>query len=380
MQILEKILLATDFTKSNENAIESSIVMAKTFGSKIILLHVLPKDLGSEKAKLLLDRAAKSELNKLRERMNSEGVETDEPILEYGDHLDRIIYTSERIDANMILIGAGEKSKKEAVKLGTTALKIIQKSDKPVMVIQSGKYLDIKKIICPVDFSDESKRALDNAMIMARRFNAELIVLNVFDEAYDGPLTDLVEWVDHSSDLLERQKERFNLFLADFNLKDINWKKKIKRGDFAKIILKMIAKENVDLMVIGTSGRKGLSKFFIGSVTEKVIREVPCSFVTLKSENFIELKLSAQISDIEHHFNNAKQLVKDGMYKAAINEFRTCIKINELHVPSLKGIAMVYEILDDKENAEKYNQLARDVMSRIWDSKIEAEVRRFYNR
>jgi universal stress protein E len=379
MQILENILLATDFTKSNNNAIESAICLAKTFQSKIFILHVLPEDVGNEKAMQLLDYAAKRELESLKERIEKEGVETGELILEHGGHLDRIIRTSERINANLILIGAGENVKNKNFKLGTTAEKIIERSDKPVMVIQSGNYLDIKKIICPIDFSDESKRAIKNAITLAHRFNAELIILSAYEPAYKGPLHIDMPWADQDEKMKARHQANFSDFLDDVNFTGLTVKKMVRKGDFASIIFKTIEKENVDFMVIGATGRTGLGRFFTGSVTEKVIREVPCSFVTIKDENFIELKLSAQIKDIETHFENARQLVKDGMYEEALHTFKICLRINEMHIPSLNGLASVHGVLGNHEKAEKYNQLAKDVMSRIWDQKIEAEARKYFS-
>ena len=377
MQILEKILFATDFTQSNDNAIESAIRMSKTFHSKIVLVHVLPKDIGNKKAKALLDSAAHRELKKLQAHLNEKGAQTETPILEYGDHLDRIIKTSERIDANMILIGAGEKSKNETFRLGTTARRIIQKSDKPVMVIQGGKFSPIHNILCPVDFSEESKRALKNAMVMARRYDAELTILNAYDQTYKSTLTDLIDWDGLDETLLKKQTKSFDKFLVGLNLAGLKWTKKIERGDSAEIILKTIAEENTDLLVIGTTGRKGLSKFLIGSVTEKVIREVPCSFMTLKMEDLIAVKLEKEIKDIETHFGNAKQLVKDGMFKDALIEYNACLRINKMHTPSLNAMAFVYEFLGEKDQAEKYRYLAEYVTTTIANTKIEAEARRF---
>ena len=49
MEILENILVATDFSRSSENIVNSAMVLAKTFESKIILIHVLPDDIKNDK-------------------------------------------------------------------------------------------------------------------------------------------------------------------------------------------------------------------------------------------------------------------------------------------------------------------------------------------
>ena len=56
----------------------------------------------------------------------------------------------------MIIIGAGEKIKDNVYLLGSNSEKILKKSNKPVFVVKNGKQFGIKKILCPVDFSEES--------------------------------------------------------------------------------------------------------------------------------------------------------------------------------------------------------------------------------
>ena len=85
----------------------------------------------------------------------------------------------------------------------------------------------------------------------------------------------------------------------------------------------------------------------MGSVTEKVIREVPCSFLTLKSEDVINLQLDTDIKDLENLDRTAMQLMKDGFYEEAISQFKLCLNINNMHVPAYFGIAKVYEKLND---------------------------------
>ncbi len=378
MKLLEIILLATDFSKSSDNALKSAITLAKIFQSKIILIHVLPNDIKNEKARTLLNKAAIAQLDIIYHKIKSEGVKTEKPILEHGNYFENIIETADSINANMILIGAGDKLKNDIFQLGTTAEKVIRKSHKPVFVVKNDKPLNIKRILCPIDFSDESKRALKNAITMTRRFKAELIIFSVYQVAY-------LDSIRHKIDLdilienlrLSRTKE-LNTFLDDFDLTDLSWEKEIQSGDPATQILEAIRRYKSDLIIMGTSGKTGFSKLIMGSVTEKVIREVPSSFITLKSEDFINLKLITRIRDIEKHYDAANQLLKDGFLQESINEFEICLTINDMHIPSLNGAAKVYEKLGNTHDSEKYKNMAKEVLDRIWDKKIEAEIRKHY--
>lgn len=376
MKLLEKILLAIDFGKSSDIVVENAIVLAKTFQSNVTLIHVLPDDIKNVKAKALLNEAALNQMRNVKKFINSKDVHTDEYILEYGSYSDKIVRAADRINANLILVGSGEKSKNDAFQLGTTAETIIRKSNKPVWVVKNDNPLHIKTILCPVDFSHESERALKNAITLARRLKAKLIIFSVYDMLYRGAVKldfDIINAErksDHNKDV--------NKFLEGFNLTDLNWSKVIKGGFPAKEILKAAKKYNPELIIMGTSGKTGLSKMIMGSVTEKVIREVPCSFMTLKSEDIINLKLITRIRDIQSHYDVADQLMKDGFFDKSINEFKICLSINDMHVPSLKGISIVYEKLNDKDNSEKYQNIAKEVLARIWDREIVDEIRKHY--
>jgi len=164
MKLLKNILLATDFSKSSEYVLQNAIDLAKRFQSQITLIYVLPKKIKNKKAKELLKAFVLKQLAIINERLVNEGIHVSEPLLYKGDLSDKIIYASERINANMIMIGGGEKLENNVLQLGSNAEKIIKKSGIPVFVVKNNNQLSINSILCPVDFSKESKRALKNAI------------------------------------------------------------------------------------------------------------------------------------------------------------------------------------------------------------------------
>ncbi|MCB0586167.1 MAG: universal stress protein, partial [Phaeodactylibacter sp.] len=376
MRILEKILLATDLLPSSENVVNDAIYLAKAFHSKIILLHVLPENIGSEKVKKLFGETIKKQIAEVRARITAAGIKTEEPILEWGNHNEKIVQIAERLDVNLIFIGAGEKEEGDKYLLGTTAERIIQRASQPVLAVKPDGPLNVRTILCPVDFSDQSARALKDAIIFARRFEAELIILSVYKPITSSTFSFKYDWEKENTRIAFKHIAQFNEFLKDFNLRDVKWKKEVRRGRPETEILAEISESDIDLLIMGTTGRSGLSRVVIGSVTEKVIREVPCTFITTKTQDVIQLQLENRIKDIESHYNIAVQLMKDGFYKESIAEFETCLKINDMHVPAIHGIAKVFDKLDQPEMAETYRKLAREVLRRIWDSKVEEEIRK----
>lgn len=102
--------------------------------------------------------------------------------------------------------------------LGSTAERIIRKSNKPVWVIKNDTLLSIKRILYPVDFSVESKRALNNAITLAQKFNAELIIFSVYELADADSLRYRFDWDEYKHSLRSLHMKEFNSFLEGFDL------------------------------------------------------------------------------------------------------------------------------------------------------------------
>ncbi|UJH69126.1 universal stress protein [Allomuricauda sp. SCSIO 65647] len=376
MKLLDKILLAHDFSKSSHNVVSSAIELAKIFQSSITPIHVLPDDIMNEKVRSFLNETALAKLEETANLIKSEGLTVMKPLLMVGSPYEAITRAAIDTNANLILLGSGETQKGDTFRLGTTAERIIQKSEKPVFVIKEGVLLNVHHILCPVDFSEASKRALKNAITMARRFKSELTILSVCEVSKSSwfPSEDDMETENDSK--CKHHKENFEAFLKEFNLSDITWTKETPRGNPSEKILSTVSRKMIDLLIMGTAGRTGLNRMLMGSVTEKVIREVPCSFLTLKSEDVITLQLETHIRDIEQLHKTAMKLIEDGFYEEAIGHLKACLTINDMHVPAYKGLAKAYTKLNQPEKAKMYKMNATDIMDKIWYQKIEEEVRK----
>jgi len=132
----------------------------------------------------------------------------------------------------------------------------------------------------------------------------------------------------------------------------------------------------IDLLIMGTSGKTGLNRMLMGSVTEKVVREVPCSFLTLKSEDVIALQFDNHIRDIEQLHKTALELIEGGFYEEAKDRLKVSLTINDMHVPTYRALAKVYDNLGQPNMAKTYRKNAKDIMEKIWYQKIEEEVRK----
>jgi nucleotide-binding universal stress UspA family protein len=130
----------------------------------------------------------------------------------------------------------------------------------------------ITQILCPVDFSEISRHALDHAAAIARWYEARLTVLYVF---VNLPTTDLPPLVLEDAD-----RERL---LADLRRMatavppEVPVDVRVQEAAYVhNEILAQLSATHADLLVLGTHGRSGFQRLFLGSVTEKTIRKAPC--------------------------------------------------------------------------------------------------------
>ena len=146
--------------------------------------------------------------------------------------------------------------------------------------------VNISRILCPVDFSDVSRRALDYAVGMARWYGATLSVLHVArvsvpSTAFGAGAAVIMEPAVLS--LVEHEKLSADL-LAFANAKpagEVRIEVEVVEGQAWREIRDRGAALDASLLVVGTHGRSGFERLMLGSVTEKLLRVAPCPVLTV---------------------------------------------------------------------------------------------------
>lgn len=136
-----------------------------------------------------------------------------------------------------------------------------------------------KKILLPLDGSAYSEKAVEDAIFIAKASNAEIILLTVVENTFliGLPADNTTREIN---ELLENEAQK-NIDKIKEKLEGIPITTIIEEGSPAEAILKTIKKENIDLVVMGSSGKKGFEKFIIGSVTDKVVNAARCKILII---------------------------------------------------------------------------------------------------
>jgi nucleotide-binding universal stress UspA family protein len=146
----------------------------------------------------------------------------------------------------------------------------------------------MKTILVPVDFSDNSKNAMDYAIMLANKLNMKLLILH----AFNAPVAELVSSsykteTNNKIETTQREVEnelRIWREVVNNSEKNIDCSTLFIKGDLIDEIAQVIREHAIDLIVMGTKGASGLKKIFIGSNTERIIEKVSCPVIAVPAE------------------------------------------------------------------------------------------------
>lgn len=145
--------------------------------------------------------------------------------------------------------------------------------------------LEIRRILCPVDFSDASRHALDHAIVIAGWYESRITALHVCHPMI--LLNPPVLFADFPGSVLptetDRQQvgEQLREWLAPADAAGLQTDAVFDEGNTSATILDRARALPADLIVMGTHGRGGFERFMLGSVTEKVLRKASCPVLTV---------------------------------------------------------------------------------------------------
>lgn len=128
----------------------------------------------------------------------------------------------------------------------------------------------IRTILCPIDFSEYSRRALDHAVTIARWYESTITALHVC------PIVPVAAYAAREQLMAEVTR-----FVEAENAPGVPIEIMIGEGDVANEILRQANALGADLLVIGTHGRSGFDRLVLGSATEKVLRKADCPVLSV---------------------------------------------------------------------------------------------------
>jgi nucleotide-binding universal stress UspA family protein len=144
--------------------------------------------------------------------------------------------------------------------------------------------LEIKLILCPVDFSEFSIRAYHYALSLAEHYRAKLVAQHIV-ELSRYPYAEYVatqgDYQEFSRALREGGEKRLQEFMKKYTHDEVQPELAVHEGVAADSILSFTQERKMDLIVMGTHGRRGFDRLVLGSVTDRVMRTAPCPVLAI---------------------------------------------------------------------------------------------------
>lgn len=230
----------------------------------------------------------------------------------------------------------------------------------------------IDRVLYPTDFSSCSAQALDHALFLAQQYDAELHMLNAVTLNADDPANQDLHFPD-GGELLERlteiSEQQMAKLLSDRHREVLRVIEAHVRGFApAPLILEYADDHDIDVIVMGTHGRRGPARLFLGSVATEVVRHAECPVLTLRESDppreveaiervlvpldFSEHSLAAlaHARDLAQRYGASLQLlhvVEMQTYPTLYGPVATVFDLNDVKGVSLEAMDRAMERLGD---------------------------------
>jgi nucleotide-binding universal stress UspA family protein len=142
--------------------------------------------------------------------------------------------------------------------------------------------LSLRQILVPTDFSETSDKALDFAIELAQKFEASVVVMHAFEIPVIGfPDGSIVATADVAARIQEAARKGLEATVAARAKRSVKLTSVLREGPAADEIRSLAEELKVDMIVIGTHGRRGLARALLGSTAENVVRTVHVPILTI---------------------------------------------------------------------------------------------------
>jgi nucleotide-binding universal stress UspA family protein len=143
-----------------------------------------------------------------------------------------------------------------------------------------------KTILVPTDFSEPSKVALEYAVMLAKKLDAKVHLVHAYELPVVGfPDGTLTITADMAARIIDAARDSLAQLVDEYKKRGFELTSSIEQADPRDGVLAAAKKVNADLIVMGTHGRRGLSRALIGSVAEGVVRRSPIPVLTVHAES-----------------------------------------------------------------------------------------------
>jgi universal stress protein E len=280
--------------------IDQAVTVAEATGARITLCGVLEI---SEQARHLIEEdqrlhehtvidVANAALERLVQTVRVRGVAA-EHMVRIGRSWEELTRQVLSARHELLLVGTRARGPAKRMLFGSTAQKLIRVCPAPVWVVKPGEVRDIRDIAVATDFSDAAFAALQTAVELVQAMPARLHVLHALEFPFEAYLrtsgVSEEEVAKYRARMEHEAREHMQSHLAQTDARTLKYgvKMELVQGAPDAVVPHYIEENDVDLLVIGTHGRSGLSGLLLGNTAERMLPYVHCSLLAVKPPGFV---------------------------------------------------------------------------------------------
>ncbi len=223
---------------------------------------------------------------------NARGIPADKAV-RFGSAWEELAKEACENKHDLVVMGTRQRDKATRLLFGSTAQKLIRFAPCPIWIVKPEEYREIREIAIATDLSDASIPVLHAAIRAARALNARLYILHVLEQDQLSHL--LIAGVSEEEIATCQQRLHVDaeaklhgqLASTDYRTLQQGLKIEIVVGSPDHAIGDFVAAHEVDLLVIGTHGRRGLEGLLLGNTAERILPSIHASLLAVKPNGFV---------------------------------------------------------------------------------------------
>jgi len=294
---IERILCPVDFYPASEHAVNYAVKLAKNYASRLILLHVvgpilpdayeIPVDLKNV-VKMLTEESTRR-LEQLTKKARKTNVPVDY-VVRTGDIHEEIENMVKSAKIDFVVMGAHGRRGLERWVLGSVAEQLLRSSKVPLLTITKTRKPErtppvIRRILVTTNLSEGTAEAMAYAFSLAQECQAQISILHVIGDI--GADTSGI----YREILIRQLRDQLEKLIPDEARLWCDVKTRVETGLPFKAILRVLEKDNIDLLVMNVRGKRRLDHSLLESTAERVVRAAPCPVLMIPSQTPAQRRL-----------------------------------------------------------------------------------------
>lgn len=298
---IQRILCPVDYSEFSRHAVDQALAVGRWYGGRLTVMHVVPPStvpliapvpsqhephvVTPEDCELLRQQAARF----VAAESGGAAVEVE---IVVGGIVDEVVSRAKSLPADIVVMGSHGRSGFDRLMLGSVTERTLRKAPCPVLIVPhrapdavpTGP-VPYRHVVCAVDFSPSSMRALEYAVSLAGKAGARVTALHVVELArvFEPTVIPVPDTMSYYERLAADARERLRRLIAAGTPADVYVEGVLARGKPYQEILRVATEQSADLIVLGAHGGiAGLMAF--GSTVNQIVRQADCPVLTVRAD------------------------------------------------------------------------------------------------